>query len=102
MPVPVMMHGHGGHRGCPLAYATYRTSSHPVELWTTSWVRGPISGLSSWGDVLDPSTGHLVMTMVVVTSTIGHLEDDHGDGLHDTGGYTVHRVWHTARRHLDV
>ena len=57
MPVPVMMHGHGGHRGCPLAYATYRTSSHPVELWATSWIRGPISCLSSWGDVLDPSTG---------------------------------------------
>ena len=49
-----MMHGHGGLRGCPLAYDTYRTSRHPVELWTTSWVRGPISGLSSWGDVLDP------------------------------------------------
>ena len=54
MPVPVMMHGHGGHRGCPLAYATYRTSSHPIELWATSWIRGPISCLSSWGDVLDP------------------------------------------------
>ena len=26
--------------------------------------------------------------------------DDHGDGVHDTGGYTVHRVWPT--QHIDV
>ena len=52
MDVSVMVHGHGGLRGCPLAYATYRTCRHPVELETTSWVRGPISCLSSWGDVM--------------------------------------------------
>ena len=40
------------------------------------------------------------MTTVMVTSTIGHPEDDHGDGVHDTGGYTVHRVW--PAQHVDI
>ena len=54
--VPVVIHSHGGLRGCPLAYDTYRTCRHLRELWTTSWIHGPISCLSSWGDVLGHSS----------------------------------------------
>ena len=52
MYVPVVLHSHGGLTGGPLAYGTYRTCRHLRELWTTSWIHGPISCLSSWGDVL--------------------------------------------------
>ena len=56
MYVSVVLHHHGGLSGCPLASGIYRTWRHPVELWITSWIHGPISGLSSWGDVLGHSS----------------------------------------------
>ena len=36
MYVSVVVHAMAGYSGCPLAYATYKTYRHPIELCATS------------------------------------------------------------------